>query len=645
MSCRTAGSLQVSWSPGSIPRGSMRCNVYLDGVLAATSWGVSATITGLDTTIDHAVSVATLSADTKESERSATIVRRAVVDDDTGLTPPFLVAVPSFGAVHLRWAHAGPGRNKSPDTYAVVGRSGETLKTVAGDQTNCFVTGLTVGATTELSLESRNSTGARIARARNSIRVVPYARVISTDTTPPTTPSSLVLTRGNTMVSATWRASTDNGSGVLGYKIFVDGRFRTAVEGSTSAVVGGLRNGVAYKITVSAYDADGNESARTPAKTMTPSTAGVAMTPALQRPRFGTTAGTLIDPDGTTFVPIGANVNGPCFIWLDDTAGHAADAATSWQWTCVRLNINVRDYSVGSGYVYLNNNKLDAIVEEYTARKIVVILAQHSSFGGTGAGSHLPTGAGSSGDPTGRSSEKAATDWWVEAAKRYRANPYVWFNLYNEPGPDLAGLDAQYRRMLARVRAVAPDATIVLDAAAFANDIPTSSRIGTGTVLDQESFVLGYGQGLDSTFGPASGYGPLVFSVHLYARWAVDWGGQGRVTDAQLAARLRDYVQRTRAKNLPLVIGELGVEAYAFDADSQCVRVALYEQGVHPVAGVSTATGVLVEQRVGVLAWHSARVSGMNVALPSMYWWTARTRADANPRPHAGAGLWDYSHM
>ncbi|MEH6797590.1 MAG: hypothetical protein V7694_26065, partial [Rhodococcus sp. (in: high G+C Gram-positive bacteria)] len=58
--------------------------------------------------------------------------------------------------------------------------------------------------------------------------------------------------------------------------------------------------------------------------------------------------------------------------------------------------------------------------------------------------------------------------------------------------------------------------------------------------------------------------------------------------------------------------------------------------------GVATS-GVLIEEEVGVLPWHVSRVSGMSVAKPSISWFDAQTRADANPEPHAGVALWDYA--
>lgn len=646
--CTVPGTFAVSWSPGSIPSGSMRCNVYLDGVLVATSWGVSATIAGVDTTGVHNVEVATLTADNVESERSSGVIRTAVPDDDSGSIPAALFALRSFGGVQLRWVHAGPNRDRQPAQYIVRSTTDASpLAVLQGDATSCFVTGLPVGIESELILESLDTAGAVIAEARNRVRVTPYSRALLNDYSAPTVPTGVSAVSGRSALRVSWTASADSGSGVLGYKVYANQLFRGQVEGATTLVIAGLQNAVTHRVTVSSYDRAGNESAQSAQTNAIPYYSSPVMQPPAQPIYFKSQKNKIIDPAGLTYVPIGANLNGPSFLWNDDTRGRSAAAADLWKWTCVRLSTGNRDYESPQGYTYFNNNQLDAIVSEYTAKKIVVMIAQHSAVGGGGAGSNLPTAAGSSGDPSGRSSEQASIDWWVEVAKRYRDNPYVWFNLINEPGPNQAELDAQYRRMLARVRAVAPRSTIVLDAASFANDIPTSTTIGTGALSEVDSYVLSRGPAIAADLGPSKGYGPIVFSVHLYARWAVNWGGTGstRLTDAEFGSRLRDYCQRVAAKSLPLLIGEIGVEAYAFDADSLCVKAGLYEQGSVVRNGVTTTTGVLVEQGVGVLAWHAARTSGMSVAKPSANWWAADTRDKANPPPHAGEGLWDYAHL
>ena len=83
----------------------------------------------------------------------------------------------------------------------------------------------------------------------------------STDTTAPSVPTGLVASNIlDTSFDLSWSASTDN-VGVLGYNIYKDGAF-VATTGNLSYSFTGLTASTKYYISVSAYDAAGNESAQ-----------------------------------------------------------------------------------------------------------------------------------------------------------------------------------------------------------------------------------------------------------------------------------------------------------------------------------------------------------------------------------------------
>jgi chitodextrinase len=90
----------------------------------------------------------------------------------------------------------------------------------------------------------------------------PTAPSLSTsDTSPPTRPSSLVVGGSNqTSVSLRWDSSSDN-IGVKGYGVYVDGT-RASTTSQTNATVPGLECGTARYFEVDAYDAAGNRSSR-----------------------------------------------------------------------------------------------------------------------------------------------------------------------------------------------------------------------------------------------------------------------------------------------------------------------------------------------------------------------------------------------
>jgi len=84
------------------------------------------------------------------------------------------------------------------------------------------------------------------------------------DTTPPTVPGSLTATAvSSSEIDLTWAASTDN-VGVAGYKIYRNGSLTPValVTTGTSYADKGLAASTPYTYQVSAYDAAGNESAK-----------------------------------------------------------------------------------------------------------------------------------------------------------------------------------------------------------------------------------------------------------------------------------------------------------------------------------------------------------------------------------------------
>lgn len=89
-----------------------------------------------------------------------------------------------------------------------------------------------------------------------------------TDTTAPTVPLSLSATPEANSVSLTWNASSDTGSGVSGYNVYMEGVQVTTVT-TASAVVTGLTANTTYSFSVSAVDNAGNESAQSAAVSVT----------------------------------------------------------------------------------------------------------------------------------------------------------------------------------------------------------------------------------------------------------------------------------------------------------------------------------------------------------------------------------------
>ena len=80
------------------------------------------------------------------------------------------------------------------------------------------------------------------------------------DITTPSMPASITATSTQTTATISWSASTDN-VGVVGYKIYRD-NLQTATTSQLSYADSGLTPATSYLYSVSAYDAVGNESAK-----------------------------------------------------------------------------------------------------------------------------------------------------------------------------------------------------------------------------------------------------------------------------------------------------------------------------------------------------------------------------------------------
>ncbi len=97
-------------------------------------------------------------------------------------------------------------------------------------------------------------------------------RHVPSDKTAPTIPTNLAGIPTTTTVALTWDASTDNVA-VTGYNIYRDGAL-VGSSGTTSYTDTGLTASTTYAYAVSAFDAAGNESAKSTAINVTTSSGG-----------------------------------------------------------------------------------------------------------------------------------------------------------------------------------------------------------------------------------------------------------------------------------------------------------------------------------------------------------------------------------
>lgn len=136
------------------------------------------------------------------------------------------------------------------------------------------------GTGTALGTVSVTPAAAQVDTLRWLAGNLPGAAAVSTpvaDSTAPSVPTGVALggSATSTSIPLTWTASTD-AVGVAGYRVY-SGATKVADVSSTSTTVTGLSASTAYALTVTAYDAAGNESAKSPVVNVT--TAAASTTP------------------------------------------------------------------------------------------------------------------------------------------------------------------------------------------------------------------------------------------------------------------------------------------------------------------------------------------------------------------------------
>jgi len=300
--------------------------------------------------------------------------------------------------------------------------------------------------------------------------------------------------------------------------------------------------------------------------------------------RFTVVGRTIVDPDGNVFVPMGANMavrqggfeEGYAFNWNGTGTGHVADVQ-AWGWNTVRANLVCDLDGNGPSQAELEAG-IDSFIEEYTSKRVVVMVECHDV-----TGDNLPP-----------DSPKVQTilAFGDRLATRWKDNPYVWFNLLNEPqgNATAAGIRnwrALQTESLRRLRAIAPDSV-------FVADLPGSAQ-GLETLT-----------GDDPVTSLGTGQCNVVYAWHAYG--AV--GKKGTFGDEadwdQEAASLRNHREvfdYLRDHDIPMVIGEVG-DPLTLDEGSA-------GQPIWNRLGARAVISLAPEYDVGLIWWHATGDSGI----------------------------------
>jgi hypothetical protein len=239
----------------------------------------------------------------------------------------------------------------------------------------------------------------------------------------------------------------------------------------------------------------------------------------------------IMGPSGRPFVIRGVNVAGLNGPFPYKTASQAHLIADVWKFNTVRVNCNIVPWS-GS---FHDNDDVDAIVRAYTGHrpnKLVVMFASHDLTGDFyGSGSHHK-------HPT--LGELCA--WYTGLARKYRNNPYVWFNVTNEPGA-LAGNEhkwlVEHQAVIRAIRSTGNLSPIICDAAYWGQDINNDH-------FDRrDSAIMTLGPQLLAQ--PAPYNRNIAFSIHLYTEWT---------RPKNIEPVMRQWFVAANREKLAVIVGE-----------------------------------------------------------------------------------------
>lgn len=272
--------------------------------------------------------------------------------------------------------------------------------------------------------------------------------------------------------------------------------------------------------------------------------------------RFRVDGSTIYDPNGNVFVARGTNVNGYNWVWSRPTVPDATLIIDCWQFNLVRVNSLLFTGQIGYPQ-FSANNDLDAIIGAFTERGVVVVIEAHDRIGTYYQGND----------------RLALIAWFTDLAVRHRDNPYVWFDIANEPGGqddiDTNNWLWMHREVIRAVRDVAGADNIILVEGAFGGQDAGNRDSSFVT----ESAILQLGQDI-LTFNGRT-YENIVFSIHPYERWN---GGD---------AKLANYFDQVLARNFAMIVGEYAVRT-----------------NVDTVAATDSMFNTTVPRGIGRVVWH-----------------------------------------
>lgn len=271
-------------------------------------------------------------------------------------------------------------------------------------------------------------------------------------------------------------------------------------------------------------------------------------------------------PEGREFIAKGINVQGYNWCWPRDITQDAEKIADWWKFNLIRVVCNLFPHQNPKWKQFPDNNDLDKIVAVFTKRKIVVLIVPCY---------FRDTGHATGGYLEGEKLETLVM-WHKRLADKHRHNPYVWFDVINEPGghemPDREKWINEHQAVIGTIRDEAGTENIIVCEGTFYG--MDARNHDSSLVPTKESAILQWGKNLIAFGGKK--YENIVFSIHAYDPW--NYGDE----------KLADYIDRIHKLGFSLIVGEYS---------PKCV-------GRNVLPAMMSVFNVCAPKKVGRIAWH-----------------------------------------
>jgi hypothetical protein len=268
----------------------------------------------------------------------------------------------------------------------------------------------------------------------------------------------------------------------------------------------------------------------------------------------------IVDPDGNVFLAVGVNaaISAVDFPYVFEGGNGGVndhlDAVQAWEWNTVRATLDCYN-ETGSPLQQDVIDGIDETVREFTAAGVVVILTCQDS---TGQNLALDSPL-----------EIELREFWDVVVEKYRDNPYVWFNFFNEPfeAADLESWQLLHQFYVDRFRSAGVENIMVLDLPIFGQGIELAATDDFADTLGAEcNTVLG-------------------------------WHAWGAINDTEATPEAYDVnVLTVLGKGLAVLIGEAGVPD-PLDAGTA-------GNPEWNASGFYSAIEVAEQRDIGMLWWH-----------------------------------------